>query len=64
MLGFGSSFDRQSMIVEPNFGITFYCVNVKDEHADVTLRQNASGSASYAVCTENGAQLVKLEPFL
>jgi hypothetical protein len=25
---------------EPNFGITFYCVNVKGEHAGVTLRQN------------------------
>ena len=49
---------------EPNFGITFDCVNVKGEHAGDTLRQNATGSASYAVCTENGAQLVKLEPFL
>jgi N4-(beta-N-acetylglucosaminyl)-L-asparaginase len=49
---------------EPNFGITFYCLNVKGEHAGVTLRQNAAGNASYAVCTENGAQLVRLEPFL
>ena len=49
---------------EPNFGITFYCVNVKGEYAGVTLRQNAAGTANYAVCTENGPQLVRLEPLL
>ena len=49
---------------EPNFGINFYCVNVKGEHAGVTLRQNVAGSASYAVCTENGPQLIRMEPFL
>jgi N4-(beta-N-acetylglucosaminyl)-L-asparaginase len=49
---------------EPNFGINFYCVNVKGEYAGVTLRQNAAGNSSFAVCTENGPQSVRMEPFL
>jgi hypothetical protein len=49
---------------EPNFGINFYIVNVKGEHAGVTLRQNARGNATYAVCTENGPELVTMEPLL
>jgi N4-(beta-N-acetylglucosaminyl)-L-asparaginase len=49
---------------EPNFGVNFYIVNIKGEYAGVTLRQNAQGNASFAVCTENGPQLVRLEPLL
>jgi N4-(beta-N-acetylglucosaminyl)-L-asparaginase len=49
---------------EPNFGINFYIVNVKGEHAGVTLRQNPRGNATYAVCTENGPELVTMEPLL
>jgi N4-(beta-N-acetylglucosaminyl)-L-asparaginase len=49
---------------EPNFGINFYIVNVKGEYAGVTMRQNAQGTSSFAVCTENGPQTVKLEALL
>ena len=48
---------------EPNFGINFYIVNKKGEHAGVTM-YNANGDATYAVCDENGARLEKLEPLL
>jgi len=49
---------------EPSFGINFYVLNVKGEYAGVTLRQNQAGTSSFAVCTENGPQSVKMEPFL
>jgi N4-(beta-N-acetylglucosaminyl)-L-asparaginase len=48
---------------EPNFGISFYAVNVKGEYAGVTLR-NPGGGAKYAVCTEDGPRSVPLEPLL
>jgi N4-(beta-N-acetylglucosaminyl)-L-asparaginase len=49
---------------EPNFGINFYMLNVKGEYAGVTLRQNQQGTSSFAVCTENGPESVKFEPYL
>jgi len=48
---------------EPNFGINFYMLNKKGEHAGVTM-YNASGNATYAVCDEKGPRLEKLEPLL
>src|SRR5256885_5407113 len=35
----------------PNFGLNFYVLNAKGEYAGVTMYE-----ATYAVCTENGAQ--------
>ena len=46
----------------PNFGITFYVLNAAGEHAGVSMYANAS--SRYAVCTENGAELLPLEPLL
>jgi N4-(beta-N-acetylglucosaminyl)-L-asparaginase len=40
----------------PNFGLTFYVLNAKGEWAGVSMY-----AASYAVCTENGPQLLKTE---
>lgn len=45
---------------EPAFGINFYIVNAAGEHAGVTLR----GGGRYAVCTENGPELVPFESLL
>lgn len=47
----------------PNFGINFYVLNTKGEHAGVTM-YNANGRAAYAVCNENGPQNVPMEPLL
>jgi N4-(beta-N-acetylglucosaminyl)-L-asparaginase len=44
----------------PNFGISFYALNKKGEYAGVSMYDGAS----YAVCTENGAQTLKCEPLL
>ena len=41
---------------QPNFGLNFYCLNAKGEYAGVAMFQS-----SYAVCTENGAQIVQME---
>src|SRR5437763_12685682 len=38
---------------EPNFGIQFYALNSRGDHAGVTL----TGRARYAVCDENGPRL-------
>ena len=43
----------------PNFGINFYIVNKKGEHAGVSMY-----ASNYAVCTENGPQTVPCEPLL
>jgi N4-(beta-N-acetylglucosaminyl)-L-asparaginase len=40
----------------PNFGLNFYCLNAKGEHAGVAMYES-----TYAVCTENGAQTLKTE---
>ncbi|MBI4475793.1 MAG: N(4)-(beta-N-acetylglucosaminyl)-L-asparaginase [Acidobacteria bacterium] len=40
----------------PNFGINFYVLNARGEHAGVSMYD-----ATYASCDENGAQIVKTE---
>ena len=40
----------------PNFGLNFYVLNAKGEHAGVSMYES-----TYAVCTENGAQTVKTD---
>ncbi|MEO7273017.1 MAG: N(4)-(beta-N-acetylglucosaminyl)-L-asparaginase [Vicinamibacterales bacterium] len=45
----------------PNFGINFYMLNAKGEHAGVTLY---GGNVKYAVCTENGAEHATCEALL
>jgi N4-(beta-N-acetylglucosaminyl)-L-asparaginase len=47
---------------DPNFGINFYILNAKGEHAGVTMF--ASTRSRYAICTENGPQLLPLEGLL
>ena len=44
----------------PNFGINFYVLNVKGEHAGVSMYEGSN----YAVCTENGPQTLPCEPLL
>jgi N4-(beta-N-acetylglucosaminyl)-L-asparaginase len=43
---------------QPNFGLTFYCLNAKGEYAGVAMYGSES---TYAVCTENGAQTIKTD---
>ena len=45
----------------PNFGINFYMLNAKGEHAGVTLY---GSSVKYAACTENGAGHVTCDALL
>ena len=47
----------------PNFGLSFYIVNAKGDHAGVAMYAPSEHS-TYAVCTENGAELRPLEPLL
>ena len=47
---------------EPAFGISFYVPNAKGEYAGVSMY--ATERSRFAVCTENGAELVPLEPLL
>jgi N4-(beta-N-acetylglucosaminyl)-L-asparaginase len=42
----------------PNFGIQFYVLNARGEHAGVTMYPGGT----YAVCDENGPRDVPLEP--
>jgi len=44
----------------PNFGINFYVLNAKGEHAGLTMYPGAS----YAFCNESGPQTVKSEALL
>ena len=46
----------------PAFGLRFYILNAKGDYAGVSLY--ATERARYAVCTENGAELLQLEPLL
>ncbi len=46
----------------PRFGINFYILNAKGEYAGVGMY--ASERSTFAVCTENGARLVPIEPLL
>jgi N4-(beta-N-acetylglucosaminyl)-L-asparaginase len=47
---------------DPNFNINFYILNAKGEHAGVTMF--AGDRQTYAVCTENGPQILPCEPLL
>src|SRR5215210_4211966 len=44
----------------PNFGINFYVLNARGEHAGVTMYEGAK----YAVCTNAGPQTLNCEPLL
>ncbi len=46
----------------PSFGINFYILNAKGEHAGVGMYANER--SKYAVCTEKGAELLPIEPLL
>ncbi|MCH7748407.1 MAG: asparaginase [Acidobacteria bacterium] len=46
----------------PNFGVTFYVLNTTGDYAGVSMY--VGQNSRYAVCTENGAELVPLEPLL
>lgn len=48
---------------EPNFGINFYMLTKKGEHAGVAM-YGGGGNSTYACCDENGARTVALEPLL
>jgi N4-(beta-N-acetylglucosaminyl)-L-asparaginase len=41
---------------QPNFGLNFYVLNARGEHAGVAMYES-----TYAVCTENGPQTLKTE---
>jgi N4-(beta-N-acetylglucosaminyl)-L-asparaginase len=47
---------------EPNFNVRFFALNKRGEFAGVALY--SSGEGKYAVCTENGAEALDLEPLL
>ena len=49
---------------EPNFGINFYLVNKKGDHAGVTLRHPQNAKSMYAICTENGPQNIPMDALL
>ena len=44
----------------PDFGINFYVLNARGEHAGVTMYEGAK----YAVCTDAGPQTLDCEPLL
>jgi N4-(beta-N-acetylglucosaminyl)-L-asparaginase len=46
----------------PNFNIRFVVLNKRGEYAGVAMYR--AGETKYAVCTENGAQAMELEPLL
>ncbi len=46
---------------EPNFNLTFYMMNARGDHAAVAFYGE---TARYAVCTENGGELLPIEPLL
>ena len=47
---------------QPNFNVNFYVLNARGEHAGIALY--AGSTATYAVCTENGAENRPIEPLL
>jgi N4-(beta-N-acetylglucosaminyl)-L-asparaginase len=47
---------------EPNFGINFYILTKKGEHAGVGMY--GGPNATYAYCDEHGAKTIPLEPLL
>ena len=48
---------------EPNFFLQFYIVNSQGEYAGVSMQARLE-TGNFAVCTENGAELVAVEPLL
>ncbi len=46
----------------PNYNIRFFALNKRGEYAGVAMYH--AGETKYAVCTENGAQVLDLEPLL
>ncbi|HXG87455.1 MAG TPA: N(4)-(beta-N-acetylglucosaminyl)-L-asparaginase [Vicinamibacterales bacterium] len=46
----------------PNFNIRFFALNKRGEYAGVAMYR--AGESQFAVCTENGAQVLDLEPLL
>src|SRR5215212_110999 len=46
----------------PNFNIRFFVLNKNGEYAGVSMYR--AGETQYAVCTENGARVLELEPLL
>jgi N4-(beta-N-acetylglucosaminyl)-L-asparaginase len=53
----------------PNFGISFYVLNAKGEHAGVTMYANDGSAAStsrpqYAICNAQGPRLVDMDALL
>jgi N4-(beta-N-acetylglucosaminyl)-L-asparaginase len=46
----------------PNFNIRFFALNKRGEYAGVAMYR--AGETKFAVCTENGAQALELEPLL
>ncbi|OFW41724.1 MAG: hypothetical protein A3J29_11445 [Acidobacteria bacterium RIFCSPLOWO2_12_FULL_67_14b] len=46
----------------PNFNIRFFVLNKSGEYAGVAMYR--AGETKYAVCTENGAQVLDFEPLL
>jgi hypothetical protein len=44
----------------PNFGIEFYVLNARGEHAGVSMYPGSR----YAVCDDSGARVVDCEPLL
>ncbi len=46
----------------PNFGLSFYILNKKGEYAGVSMY--ATERSSFALCTENGAESIRPEPYL
>lgn len=46
----------------PNFNIRFFVLNKRGEYAGLAMYR--AGETKYAVCTENGAQALELEPLL
>jgi len=46
----------------PNFNIRFFVLNKRGEYAGLAMYR--AGETKYAVCTENGAQTLELEPLL
>src|SRR6185369_8070725 len=45
---------------QPNFGLSFYCLNAKGEFAGVTMYEGSS----FALCNENGPQTLKSDALL
>jgi hypothetical protein len=43
----------------PNFGLNFYILNTRGDCAAVSL-----SASTFAICTENGAEILETEPLL